>query len=486
MKWLNKIIDKNLLSIDDVKGRLSVLGLALPLFIENVGMHLIGVIRSSMSANYASGYLVEATTIANNLASPFATVLTLMSTGMAIILSIYLGKRKTQECGEIIGTATIGLFLMTAICSAILAIFAKPLLGFVGLGELTIDKQSVCITYFRYHMIDLTCQFWLRALTAALRVYGYTKIGMICTFVTSTVSASVQAILMYWIKIPLSVAPEWIYICAPAVSNMAYIAIVVIVFKIKKLPFDFRISFKWLKNIFKIGAPATIAAISYTISSTITGSVCASFLGTSALLAKSYVSQLVYFVYLFGWSIGQANSIMVGRICGMGDLDKADKMHRQNMRIVIFSNFVFSLIFAVGGPTLIKYMFTQSMPNGPEILALSTSIVWIDIIVELGRGMNHMGQYGLNATGDVRYTTVVSILSCWAFAVGLGTALMFLFKNCFGWANAGLIAFWLGFAVDEVFRGVLYFVRWIKGGWRLSFEREINSIEKFDKSEVKA
>jgi Na+-driven multidrug efflux pump len=99
-----------------------------------------------------------------------------------------------------------------------------------------------------------------------------------------------------------------------------------------------------------------------------------------------------------------------------------------------------------------------------SVLSFVTGVMAIDVLVELGRGMNHVGQNGLNATGDVRFTTVISILSCWICSVGFA----YLFGIVF---NFGLYGIWLAFAIDELFRGTLYYLRWKKQGWRKAFSK---------------
>ena len=143
----------------------------------------------------------------------------------------------------------------------------------------------------------------------------------------------------------------------------------------------------------------------------------------------------------------------------MNLLDKADKFTRQNYKIVIGINTTLSLIlFALGRP-LISLFFGAS----EGVLEFVTVVMLIDVIVEFGRGMNHIGQFSLNATGDVKFTTIISVVSCWACSVGLAYLLGISF-------NMGLYGIWTAFAVDELFRGTLYFLRFKKQGWKNKFK----------------
>lgn len=114
--------------------------------------------------------------------------------------------------------------------------------------------------------------------------------------------------------------------------------------------------------------------------------------------------------------------------------------------ICIFSRHIFSLFFDAS----------------ESVLTYVAVVMVIDIFVEFGRGMNHIGQFSLNATGDVKFTTVVSIVSCWACSVGLAYVFGILL-------NLGVYGIWIAFAIDEIFRGTLYFIHWRKGAWKKRF-----------------
>jgi Na+-driven multidrug efflux pump len=154
-------------------------------------------------------------------------------------------------------------------------------------------------------------------------------------------------------------------------------------------------------------------------------------------------------------------------MCGMGDFDKLDRMHRQNMRIAIFANVIFSAVLAIFGKNVVQALFATNN----AVANYAAIILWIDIFVEIGRGMNHAGQNGLNATGDVKFTTVVSAFSCWTMSVGLSALFVYVFK----WDLYGI---WIAFAIDELFRGTMYYIRWKKGSWKKSFFRGQKTLDK--------
>ena len=46
---------------------------------------------------------------------------------------------------------------------------------------------------------------------------------------------------------------------------------------------------------------------------------------------------------------------------------------------------------------------------------------------------------------------------------GLGVALVYILSTVFG---MGLVGVWIGMAADEIFRGIVVLIRWLRGTWR--------------------
>ena len=237
-------------------------------------------------------------------------------------------------------------------------------------------------------------------------------------------------------------------------------AVIAVVWAIvKKIPCHIGMDVRLIKKLFATGFPASVAIIFYSLSQLLTTTICLK-LPPDAYTAKIYISQVVVFVYQFGYAVGQANSILIGYLCGMGKLDEANKMQMNNMKIILICNLFLSVLFALFSKVILTVFFNASK----EVLAYAIWIFWIDVFVEFGRGMNHAGQFGLNAAGDVHFTTIVSSLGCWIASVGLSFVFVYF-------TPLGLYGIWISFALDENFRGWLYFFRWKTGAWRKKVQK---------------
>ena len=99
-------------------------------------------------------------------------------------------------------------------------------------------------------------------------------------------------------------------------------------------------------------------------------------------------------------------------------------------------------------------LFTSST----EIIEMTSTIFLIDIAVEFGRAFNHVENNSLNGAGDVVFPMIVSIVSAWCMSI--------LFSYILGIkCGLGLEGCWIAFAMDEIFRGMLFFHRFRSKKW---------------------
>ena len=65
----------------------------------------------------------------------------------------------------------------------------------------------------------------------------------------------------------------------------------------------------------------------------------------------------------------------------------------------------------------------------------------------------------MKAAGDVKFPTVLGIASMWGVSVLLGFLLGIVF-------DLGLVGVWIAMACDEILRGIVVLIRWLRGTWR--------------------
>ena len=158
--------------------------------------------------------------------------------------------------------------------------------------------------------------------------------------------------------------------------------------------------------------------------------------------------------YLLGMALGQGNGLLTARLVGQKNTDLASRMTYRNLIITISLNILFA-----GSIALLRFPLLRMFTQDPVIIGLAAVVMIIDIVVEIGRGMNHVMESALSAAGDARFTMFNSIICSWGIAIPF--AWLFGIK-----LGMGLTGCWISFAMDEAIRGMMNVLRWRSGKWK--------------------
>jgi putative MATE family efflux protein len=205
-----------------------------------------------------------------------------------------------------------------------------------------------------------------------------------------------------------------------------------------------------LKPVLRIGVPGATAELGYRAAFMVSLATAAR-LGVGALATHSYTLQLLKYVLLISLAIGWACEIMVGRLVGSGQFQKAHSLVMKAVRNGLVASGSMALMAALAAPWLLR-MFTKD----PQVIQAAQTLLWIAVALETGRVFNLIVTGALRATGDAIYPVVASIGS---FVLVLGLGSYFLGR---AW---GLPGIFVAYAADEWVRGLLMMARWHWHGW---------------------
>lgn len=342
---------------------------------------------------------------------------------------------------------------MGIILGLVLAFFAKPILSLMNLKD---DLLQDAVIYFRICITFSFLQAIYTSLSSVFRSYGKPKIAVKISLFMSFTNALLNIIIVFR-PFPFILKGVWGIAVSTVISQALGMCLLLYFFK--KASFDIHFKKETLKQlpllgkILSIGVPGGLSSLSYSLSQVVSTSIIAT-LGATSVSAKIYLDNIFFYVYVLGLALGQATAIMISRLAGAHMYDQAERLNKQNLKITIFCNITLSLLILLFGKNLIR-IFTDNT----EIITIAASIMIIDLFVEIGRGFNHIENNCLRGCGDVFCPMMISITSCWIISISFS----YLFGIKLG---LGLIGCWFAFAMDEIFRGVLFFLRWRSGKWR--------------------
>ncbi len=448
---MSKFYDRKLCSAQTPQGTITLTGIFIPFFLEMFLMNFMGTVNTFM-LSYFSDDAVAAVGAASQFAGMAVTFYAVIGTGASIVISHSLGAGNKEHASDAALTALIFGGLFSLLISIAASAFSKPFMLFMHLEGAVLCDAAL---YFKICMRFSFLQALISIIGSVFKSYGLPKISVSVSLGMNVINA----FLNYLVIFHPSAAPlhgvsgiAWCNIISKAAGLCA------MAFLLYRLPLglDFKHSLPrclhMLYPVLKTGIPGGISTLSYNISQTVTTSIIA-LSGPAAVSAKIYVSNLVFYVYVLGMSLGLSTSLMIGWLSGAGKFEQAYRLNLQNLKITLLLNSVLSaLLFLFGHPLL--SLFTAD----PAILKAGRSLLFLDIFVEIFRGFNHIEENSLRGAGDTVYPMAVSICSCWLMSVLFSYLLSVK-------AGLGLNGCWIAFAMDEAFRGIQYYFRWRSRKW---------------------
>lgn len=443
--------DKSLSTVDTPQGRITLAKVFFPLLVEMLLLNTMGTINTLMLSQYSDN-AVAAVGSASQLLSMILAMYTVVSNGASIVINHNLGAGNKESAGDAAFTSIFFCGSLSLLLGTFLSLFAKPLLS---LMRLEAEVLEYAVSYFSIAIFFSFFQAISSSISSIFRSYGMPKVPVCVSLCKNGLLALCDYIIIFRpFETPLfgvkGIAISYVFCECIGMLTMTLL--------LCKLPLGLGFKKKnlsTLKNIGKIlrvGVPTGVSSLSYNLSQVVSTAIIA-VLGMASISAKIYVSNIVFYVYVFGMTLGISTSLLIGWLAGAGKYEQAYRLNLQNLKITIFTNMALSgTIYLFAEPLL--SLFTQD----PAIIAMGKSIMLVDFVVEIGRGFNHVEENCLRGAGDVIYPMFISTTSCWVMSI--------LFSYILGiHFGLGLVGCWIAFAMDEVFRGFFYFLRWHSRKW---------------------
>ena len=372
--------------------------------------------------------------------------------GTSVLYSQYLGARMHKNMVQVVGVSLILNLVFGLFVSAILHYGATSLLSMMGLRpelmEYGVSYMKIVGAFAFFQAISLT-------ISASLRSANKAVYPMMVTVVVNILNIIGNYSLIFGKFGMPALGVEGAAISTAFARGVSMVILFVILFRkhIPRFPLSYFCPFPFveLKNLLKIGVPSA-GRFAYSFSQVVL-TYFINMLGNEALATRTYVVNIVMFVYLFAIAMAQGGAICIGHLVGERKIHAAYLLGKYVMRISILVSLVLSCIWALMGHTLFSWL-----TDNPEIIRLGTIILFIDVILEVGRAINIYATNALRATGDVNYPFYVGFVVQWSVAVGCG----FLFGIHWGW---GLVGMWCAFVLDENLRGIIFVQRWNSLKW---------------------
>ncbi|WP_380024436.1 MATE family efflux transporter [Effusibacillus consociatus] len=432
--------------------KLSLFALTWPIFVESFLHMLMGSADTFMLA-HVSDEAVAAVGVANQLIFMAIILFGFVAQGTAVVVAQYLGAQKHAEASRVSAISiTINLLMGIAI-SAVIVLFRDQFLHLLKLPSHLVEYAGL---YLNIVGGTVFVQALLVTVSSIVRSNGFTRDAMFVSLGMNVVHVFGNYLFIYGAFGVPQMGVTGVAISTAVSRALALVVMFVLMYRRLRYPIapkDYlNFELQPIKKILRIGIPGAGEHVSYQTSQ-IMITFFITMLGTAALATRVYALNIMFFIMLFGLSLGQGTQIIVGHKIGAGDKEGAYRQLLQSLK--------WSLLITIAVVTVVAF-FRESLmgifTKDTEIVAMGASLLLLCIVLEPGRTFNLVVISSLRAAGDAQFPMLMGILSMWGISVPLsyylGIHLQF-----------GLLGIWMAFAADEWVRGILMYLRWKSRAW---------------------
>lgn len=438
-----------------VAGRqFSLLQMTWPVFIELLLQMLVGNIDQIMLSQYNTT-AVAAVGNANQIMTTLILSFNVICLAATIMLSQYLGAREEKKVEQIYTLAAGLNLLISLVLTGILLVSAD---GLFQMMQLPLEARPEAKIYLTITAFSLPCQALMLTFSAFLRAHAKMLVIMCSTGFINLVNIIGNIVFIYGIgPVPRMGAAG----AAISTSICRTAGMLLMMFAFFRTIPGTRISLQLLRpfpkdllgRFLRIGLPSGGEGLSYNLSQS-TSLIFVNMMGTFAVTTRMYTVMFAQICYMLINAVSQSTAIIIGYCIGARDFDQADRQNWHVLKRFTPISMVISVILALFAQPLFG-LFSSD----PQVIALGQQVLWVDVLLELGRCFNIVLVRNLQAVGDVAFPVTIGICSQWIVGVGIA----YLLGIHLG---LGLVGIWLSFMLDELLRAVIFVVRWKKGRWR--------------------
>jgi len=425
-----------------------------PLMVEQVLVVAMGAIDTVMVSSVGE-FAVSGVNIVDNINSLLIIAFTALSTGGAVVVSQYIGRRDYKNSRFAAKQLVYVAVLVSLLMMLIALLFRRPIIRLLY-GEVAEDVMAAAAVYFLFTGLSYPFLALYTSCAALFRSTGNSKVPMRISLLANVLSVGGNVLFIYVMGIGVLGAALSTFISrivAAAIAGAMLYRNGRSHVSLSGL-FRVRIVGSMIRNICNVGIPGALESSMFMVGRILTQRIFVVF-GTAAMAANAITSVVNSLSFMPGTAFGISLMVVVGQCIGAGDYAAAKKQTAKIMKLA----HVF--LFAISATTFILMDHMVGLFNlSPEAHEMAKSFLRIHCVsMALGWSMSFILPNALRAAGDARFVMIVAVVSMWT--VRVSAAYIFVFG-----LGLGPRGVWLAMGSDFAVRGVSYFLRWIGGKWQ--------------------
>lgn len=425
----------------------------LPLFIEQLLVMMVGV-ADTFIVSYCGEMAVSGVSLVNSFNTIFIFLFTALASGGAVVVSQYLGRRDLKMASEAVSQLFMISALFSLFITVVILLFKEVLLNAL-FGKVELEVMEACVTYLKISAYSYLSMAIYNAGAALYRSIGKTSATMYISIISNIINVVGNCIGVFVLQAGVA------GVAYPSLIARLFSAVVITILCFQKkheIYYHWKWIFSWngtlQKKILGIALPNGIESGIFQFVKVALSSVVALF-GTSQIAANGIAQSIWSMAALVCVTMGPVFITVVGQCMGANNIEQVTMYFKKLLKITVLFAVAWNLLIFALTPLVTKgYVISDETRNLVIILVLLHNIfnaVAFPFADPLGKG--------LRATGDIKFTTVVSIFT----TVGVRLVFSVLFAIIL---DMGVIGIALAMCLDWTVRGIMFWVRFRNGKWK--------------------
>lgn len=368
-----------------------ILIFALPLAASSILQQLFNSVDTAVVGRFASSQALAAVGSNGSLISLLINLFIGISLGSNVVIAHYIGQGAQKNIQAAIHTAIV-VALVSGFFVMILGQFiARPVLLLMGTPEDVID---LAVLYLRIYLLGMPFIMLYDFGSSILRSTGDSKRPLYSLIVAGVINTLLNLVLVIGFKLSVSGVA-----IATVISNVVSSGIVIyfltqesepIKLDLKKLA----VSTTELKKILKIGVPAGLQGMMFSIANVCIQSTINSF-GSDAIAGSAAALNYEFFSYFMVNAFAQTTVTFTSQNYGAGEYDRCKKIFGIGMMFSLISCGLLSAVFVIGRGFFLGLYSTDAnvLVYAKQRICIATTLELLTSIYEISagamRGLGH-------------------------------------------------------------------------------------------------
>lgn len=427
--------------------------LIVPLFMEQFLAMFVGI-ADTFVVSFVGEAAVSGVSLVNAFNTIFIYLFTALASGGAVVISQYIGRKENDTAGKASSQLLTASALFSAITAGMILLINEPLMRLM-FGRVEADVLDACVTYLRISAYSYPALAIYNAGAALYRSFGKTSTTMYISVLANVINVAGNLIGVFALDAGVA-GVAYPSLFARAFSAAAITALCFSRKNPARYQMDRILSWnrKLLRQMLRIAVPNGLESGIFQLVKVGLSSVVALF-GTYQIAANGIAQSIWSMASLVSVTMGPVFITVIGQRMGAGDIPEAEYYFKKLMKITLAFSVIWNALVFAATPILMSFYSAAEETKHLVILLVLVHNIFSAIAFPFA---DPLGK-GLRATGDVKFTTIVS----------LGTTIggRLIFSTLFGIAlHLGVMGIAYAMCLDWVIRGIVFWHRFRQNKWK--------------------